>query len=314
MASGNGPDTSGTTGTTGGNPDDPNPNGGTDTNEEPDDDFATAIYLDEFDASHDENCTELNKLTSPPPPGTTNPYTVDNSEHDPTGENTNTRIAITNISSQLVNNYEYGYGLYNRGDFPTYGSYAHYVPASDDDHVYFPARQDQFGTLHTHPANSTRIPMFSHDDIYTLLSVKNNYGSFQMANTPNGNAVFVSVLVVRQGGQTRTYAIKIEDITKLQQLQAIWDDKGDANEDGIYEYKNFESRLEKAYINDSNGVNGSANSYQKTFLNFVKDENLGVSLYEMVQINPGTPDVAETWKKLTLDSNSPDGIKKTPCN
>ena len=157
-----------------------------------------------------------------------------------------------------------------------------------------------------HPANSIRIPMFSHDDIYTLLSVKDNYGSFQMANSPNGDAVFVAVLVAQQGGQTHTYAIKIEDITKLQELDSLYQNDED--------WDDFGSELQQKYSQEANGVNGTAAQYQKTFLNFINDLNLGVSLYEMEQSNVGTPNVEETWKKLTLNATSPNGIKKTPCN
>ncbi|MGB1312334.1 MAG: hypothetical protein ACPG54_01740, partial [Bizionia paragorgiae] len=266
--------------------------------------------LDIEDLINEKNCEELNKLTSNPPAETTNPYTVDGSANDPTGLNTNIRIAITNIDDELGSNFEHGFGLYNRGNFPEYGAYAHHIPAAMDNHVHFPGQQYQFGTLHTHPNDGVTIPMFSHDDIYSLLNIKNNYGSFEMANTPNGDAVFVCVMVVAQAGQTHTYAIKIEDVNKLQSLQAIWNDKDDANGDGTYELRDFESELQKTYIKEADGINGSANAYQKTFLNFVKDKDLGVSLYEMESV----PGQLETWKKLTLDPTSPNDIKTTPCN
>ena len=95
----------------------------------------------------ENNCEELNKLTSNPPVNTTNPYTVDGSAADPTGNNTSTRIAIINSSTN--SNFEHGFGFYNAGNYPVYGSYAHYIAPSDGNHVHLPTIGFQFGTLHT---------------------------------------------------------------------------------------------------------------------------------------------------------------------
>ena len=47
----------------------------------------------------------------------------------------------------------------------------------------------------------------------------------------------------------------------------------------------------------------------RPFLNFIKDKNLGVSLYEMKTV----PGQLETWEKLTLSSDG-NTVEKTPCN
>lgn len=249
-----------------------------------------------FDFNFEKNCEELNKLTSNPPSGTTNPYI--------TGNNKNTRIAVTTIDDQLNQNFEYGYGFYNKGQFNNYGAYAHNIPSSQDNHVHFPPVGYQFGTIHSHPDDDVRIPMFSHDDIYSLLAIKNSYNP--VLPNPNGDALFVSVLVVKQGGQTKTYAIKIDALTNLQGLESIHQNDND--------WSDLEDLMRSKYTDAANGVNGSPNQYQKAFLNLINDLNMGVSLYEMEQSNIGSPNVAENWSKLSLDSNSPNGIKKTQCN
>lgn len=132
-----------------------------------------------------------------------------------------------------------------------------------------------------------------------------NYGSFQMQNTPNGFAVFVSILVIKQGDETNVYAIKIEDLSKLgslrskRQSQRVWDKYGE--------------KLDKKYTEEADGISGSDSQYQKAFLKFVRDEDLGISLYQMIPNNPDDPTQLETWKKLTL-SEDESNIVPTPCN
>ncbi|QMU64697.1 MAG: hypothetical protein GKR88_10640 [Flavobacteriaceae bacterium] len=60
------------------------------------------------------------------------------------------------------------------------------------------------------------------------------------------------------------------------------------------------------------GVNGSALDYQKVFLQFVKDRDLGLDLYQMEQFHSGTPHVREKWKKLTLSADESTVIEE-PC-
>ncbi|WP_431133241.1 hypothetical protein [Psychroserpens mesophilus] len=156
--------------------------------------------------------------------------------------------------------------------------------------------------------------MFSLDDIYSVLDIRNQYAIDQFYNNLNtaGDALFTSILIVDQDNETKTYAIKIDDITKFQKLQDIKNDVDDANGDGIDEYYNLNEEMEKAYIQDANNVSGSAEQYQKVFLKFINDNDLGISLYEMEQTNDGTPQVQENWKKLNLSSF--DTITSTPCN
>lgn len=149
--------------------------------------------------------------------------------------------------------------------------------------------------------------MFSHDDIYSVLDMKNNYTiDLLNNNNPNGVNLFVCVLVVRQAGSIKTYALKINDIEKLQNIQT--------HKETDAKWKDFGETLRDKYEGDANGVDGTIVQYQKVFLEFLRDNDLGVSLYEMEQENAGTPFVSEKWSKLTLNANSPNGIRKQPCN
>ncbi|RKE99026.1 hypothetical protein [Ichthyenterobacterium magnum] len=205
----------------------------------------------------------------------------------------------------LDGNWEYGFGFYNRGNYPEYGAYAHHFPAVENQHVYFPLHPFQFGTVHIHPDNGKAIPMFSHDDLYSVLKIRDVYtaNTFLNNNNLNGDALFVSVLVVIQNDIKHTYAIKIDDISKLRSLEAL-----KANEE---DWIDFGNEMSEAYAgDDGDGTNGSAYEYQVALLKFIEDNDLGVSLYEMNQTNPG-PNVAETWDKLTLSNTT---VIKTPCN
>lgn len=280
-------------------------NGGSSNNSSNDGDDATNPTTtctrdcpEEFDPIHDKNCEELGKLINNP--ATTAPQNNPNIS----GNHKSTRIAILNCASQLGNNFEYGYGFYNENNFPQYGPYAHNIPAAEDNHVHFPGHGTQYGTVHSHPNDGVRIPMFSHDDMYSLLQIKNQYGIGNI--TPDfGDATFVSVLVVYQGDQAYTYAIKIENATKLLNL--------DNYKTTDRKWREFSDLIRKKYTEEANGANGSAASYQKTFLNLVKDLDLGISLYKMKPNDLNEPSELETWEKLSLNANGTLANPK-PCN
>ncbi len=255
----------------------------------------------------ERNCEELNKLTSNTTYNSPNPYLDNNHPDNQDGLNAKIRIAITNIGDNLDSNFEHGFGFYNRGNIFQHGPYAQHVPASENRKVRFKAYPYQYGSVHTHPDEDTTIPMFSHDDIYSVLDMKNNYTIDLLNNSnPNGVNLFVCVLVVRQAGSIKTYALKINDIEKLQNIQT--------HKETDAKWKDFGETLRDKYEGDANGVDGTIVQYQKVFLEFLRDNDLGVSLYEMEQENAGTPFVSEKWSKLTLNANSPNGIRKQPCN
>lgn len=255
------------------------------------------------------HCYELDKLMY----GTQshNPYIADGTAGDPTGKNTRIRIAVTNMYENVNSNWEHGYGFYNKGNYPDYGPYAHHVPAQGENHINFPSRLYQFGTLHTHPVNNEAIPMFSHDDLYSLLKIRETYMSsaFYSSNNMAGNDLFVNMLVVQQGGATKVYAIKIKNYNKFKILEDIYQTKKVKDD--------FIKDLTDVYSDEDgpDGVNGSAVEYQKAFLEFIKDQDLGLDLYEMEQLNAGTPEVEERWHQLTLNiTGVGNPVIKIPCN
>jgi hypothetical protein len=164
-----------------------------------------------------------------------------------------------------------------------------------------------FGGGHLHQDDGKSIPMFSGQDLFNLLDFYNQYNP----GTPVDPSIFTLILVSHQG----VYAIKINDITKLQALQSILDDEGDANNDEIDEYENLVKKIERRYQKyDSNDysetINGSPGQYQKELLKFMDDydgngSSMGISLYKAdAQLTK--------WNKLTIDNNNT--VESTPCN
>ena len=204
---------------------------------------------------------------------------------------------------------EAGYSFIGTTNNQSYGPYANFLSPDASNHVYFNLHYLMYGYIHTHPNDGKHIPMFSLDDIYTLLEIAENFN----ANGPtglntSGNDLFTAIMVSKIGGVAYTYAIKIDDISKLQELKKLHP-KGNGS---FIKWERYGDRLNEKYKDDADGANGTQAQYEKTLLEFLKDEDLGVSLYQMEQVNFGTPNVYEIWKKVELNGDNPP--KKTPCN
>ena len=242
-------------------------------------------------------CGELNKLVQNPH-NNPNPFV--------TGDHRYPRTAILNMGDFLNSNLEQGYGLYNAGNVPQYGPYAHHIENTEPQHIFFPVVATQFGTIHIHQIGEG-YPMFSHDDIYSLLHIRDTYALDNL--NPSGDDLFVAILTVKQGSDNHTYAIKIEDINRLNALETLHQ-----NEE---KWGVLREIMRSLYEDKANGMNGTPTQYQRAFLEFVNEFNesngLGVSLYEMEVDNPGTPNIAMNWSKLSLSENGDDVIK-TPCD
>ena len=258
-----------------------------------------------------KNCEELNKMTSPPGYSAPNPFTDDSHPLNSDGLNTTPRQAILSLNDNEILNYgfETGFSLRNSGQFPTFGSYAQNISADGlSHHINYTLFPTQYGTVHVHPINTSQntwIPMFSLDDIYSVLQIRNMYSSVDYLNNSNtnGDNLFTSILVTQQSGMTQTYAIKIDDIIKFRKLQNVRKNKR--------QWDILNEELRNKYIAEANNTEGSPAEYQKTLLEFLNENNLGVSLYQMQQINAGSPDVEETWTKLSLGPTN--NINQTPC-
>ncbi|MGV7105573.1 hypothetical protein [Flavobacterium sp. U410] len=247
-------------------------------------------------------CDELNKLTKAPS-YPTNPYMDDN--------DVRIRTAIINMADGMSTNGEVGYGFYNQGNYPEYGPFANYTESTNGRHVNFPTRGYQFGTIHTHPSEG-HLPMFSHDDIYNLYTIASHYALNTPEYNPAGNNLFVCVMVVKIGVYYYTYAIKIENFSKLATLSAIHPYFNGLGSGTKTTWKDYGEKLGRYYQNKANGINGTPMQYERALLQFIKDQDLGVSLYEMEQTGFGTPFVKENWKKLELGSDN-NTINEIPC-
>ena len=172
----------------------------------------------------------------------------------------------------------------------------------------YPIAANVYGGIHLHVDNthpdleSDYEPMFSHQDIKDLLEFTENYSN---PTNPPSNSLFVHMLVSYQG----TYAIKIKDLTKLQHLNTIWNNKDDK--------KDFERFLDSAYrkyTDNFGNPNGTAKQYQIAFLRHINLKyDLGISLFKTKEDTNGEP---IGWEELTLvdgDTANPD-VEKKPCN
>lgn len=259
---------------------------------------AGCIEIEDPEEEEDKKCEELDKLMAT--------YQGTNPSMNTSVGDLKIRTAITNIDNYLDNNHEKGYGFYNQNNYPLYGPFANHEPHSSDDYVHFPTIGYQFGTLHTHPDDGEGTAMFSLNDINSLINIRNNYQLNGL--NPSGDDLFVSVLVVKHGGETHTYAIKIKDANNLQGLSDI------KNNDPA-KYELMTAKLQQEYTENINGQNvalSSPEAIQIAFLKFANRFTLGVSLYEMKTENEGSPNVSQSWEELTLSNNEND-IERNPC-
>lgn len=247
-------------------------------------------------------CNELKKLTKNPiyEP---NPYMDNNDKR--------IRTAIINMPDEITSSAEAGYTFIQPSPAnQLQGPYANYVqPNAATNHIYFELHPLIYGYIHSHPNDGKHVPMFSHDDIYTLLEIAENFNLYAPAGiNTSGNDFFTVIMTSEIRGVPNTYAIKINNISKLQKLKTLHPKENGTNK----KWRTFGEKMEKYYEKSANGNNGNQTQYEKTLLQFLQDEDLGVSLYQMEQINTGTSNVQEIWKKIELDGNNPP--KKTPCN
>jgi hypothetical protein len=179
------------------------------------------------------------------------------------------------------------------------------VPSFSSNKIRYPNHANIFGGIHLHPNNGRAIPMFSGGDILSLLQFSNNYNN----NAETSPTLFTHIVVTTQG----VYAIKINNLEALQQLQPFLDDKNDANGDGVNEYKIFTERLDKPlrrFADNFDTPNGAPSDYERVFLRFINnfDGNgtpLGVDLYR-------ANEDLNNWDKLTLNEST-NTITPAPC-
>src|SRR5690606_2273830 len=188
---------------------------------------------------HQKNCEELNRLLEEPS------YVIPAPKMSP-------KAAIIDLQGKLGESNEQGCVLSHNSGL---NSFANPVANTQAAQINYPVYAGNYGGMHTHPANSYPpiIPMFSTGDIKALLDFYDNYNN--PYNTNPDPSLFVHILVSSDG----VYALKIEDISKLQQLAAIY-----ADEDELNDFKRrLERKFNRHFNNMSQQLTGYATDYQK---------------------------------------------------
>lgn len=193
-------------------------------------------------------------------------------------------INKTEIGVRLDCDVQYDGTVYPATQFPEGGDEEVSIPLDEAGNTY--------GTIHTHPKNGH--PMFSMSDIVNLKAC------FDGAR-PSLQPKVVNLLVCKSGDQTLTYAIKINDITKLSaQINIMMNNPLYSNWLEKAKLKKENSRLAQLY-DDSGG------NFEFAFLS--KFKNYGISLFK------ATTEDLRSWEELVLDNNSaPSYVISKPCN
>ncbi|AXT18957.1 hypothetical protein D7030_15025 [Flavobacteriaceae bacterium AU392] len=237
----------------------------------------------------EKNCNDLNAL-------------IADATHTITPPATSVKSAINNLKGFADNNLDIG--AVERGSTLNHsGSLtqsARAVPNGDLTRIrYTNAGIATFGAIHLHPNNGVAHPMFSAGDIFNLFEFSRDYNNGVVLDF----SIFTLIVVTSQG----EYALKINDPIKFSRLGAIFATR---NDEGDSSYKKFIRRGGNAYGNfqDARGrPNGGATSYEEAFLEFLEDEDLGISLHK-------ASDDLSGWTKLTLSGDAFSPVTDTPCN
>lgn len=256
----------------------------------PCDDGAVGVLLD--NETDQKNCEELKKLLAETDYPIIAPAKSPKSAHE-------------DLEGDLSLKHEVGYTLIQN---MSQQALAYKASGINYSKVKYPTAANVYGGMHTHQDNNEIIPMFSWGDVKTLLDFYQEFDNDSIVD----KSLFVHVVVTYQG----TYAIKINDPQKLQQLNEIYADEDDANGDGVDEFEQFRRRYDTTFrktYNETTGLfTGGSLDFQKAFLKFITQKyDLGVSLYKAEENTDGEI----TWKKKTLNqvSNNTSVVETTPC-
>lgn len=227
---------------------------------------------DEFDPIHEDNCEELNRISTLP----------------------SLQDEFNTLENSLGYTYEKGYALTATVNTP------HVNPQSKDGEsgckpINMPRGVQVFGFMHTHPtgcgSNGTHA-MFGHGDVYSL------YKYSQGFNPSFPYDWDTSLFVVYMTVGNNHYAIKINDINKLAKINDIFSDYN--------KRKRFKNKLSNAYSKSGGNSNntGTQNQLAKAFLKVVNKApyDLGISLYRSSHDDISTN--GSNWTRLKLDSNN----------
>ncbi|MBD0726697.1 hypothetical protein B6A10_16115, partial [Flavobacterium sp. L1I52] len=144
------------------------------------------------------------------------------------------------------------------------------------------------GVFHSHP--STGVPMFSFQDLKTLIDIYDDASDSRKAE------VFIGLVAKDPDGNVNVYMLKIDNIDDLRTaVNDIWDNPGYAN-------LADEDRIKAIHKNQNETFDNSSGQIEKSFLE--QFPSAGVSIYK-------ADNSLNSFSKLTLENNE---VKPNPCN
>lgn len=170
-----------------------------------------------------------------------------------------------------------------------------------------------YSIMHVHAngcGSNGVFPMFGPGDLFALYSMSQNYSPEFVPDLEFDNSIFTVYMTV----EGFHYAIKIEDIQKLNQMGNIIND-----EDKIKRFRRkIIYRYEKANGNSSNVSPPTQVQLAVALLKFMNiDYDLGISLYRTshddINFDPTLPldEQTSNWEQLTINENN--NLQTTKC-
>lgn len=208
-------------------------------------------------------------------------------------KNTNINANLAFLPTQLLINKETGFSLkYKKTYLESNPLTSGVLETSKLD---IPTGGTICGAMHTHPNDSKTVPMFSAEDIIVLYNLMHNYNYNTYNQSPSSMLeTFVFTVTTKNG----TYALKVDS----QQFNGTMYANFLLNKRS---QKKFEKNLKNIQLGRNNADNAAL--FEKDFLNFISDNNLGLSLFK---INSAT----SNWENLSLNPNDKNQVDTTSCN
>jgi|GEM_PF-3713898 len=208
--------------------------------------------------------------------------------------------AFTNLENNINSTEEKGYLIKAINDFPYFEPYP--INSSENcTEIHIPPNPLVFAIMHTHPNNCNgqgTYPMFYIGDLHTLYQLTQTYNPNIAPNLPSGTSIYTVYMTVNN----YTYALKINNLTKLNKIGDIFSDDE--------ELEDFINKFEKAYSpGPSDPVNLSQGQLAETLLGIMEEYDLGISLYRSTHDDikhdprPNMPQTSN-WKRLKLDNSN----------
>ena len=176
--------------------------------------------------------------------------------------------------------------------------YPYKIMLSNDDLMRF------YGTAHNHlEKNPGHIGIFTPEDFYPLLFngiIETHPDNIYKKTKPEKS---IALVITKIG----VFAMKINDLAKLDAFVTKYKSIVANGKEAIREYLNKKFSNPEEY----NILPSSTHDEQVTgFLRFIKDEAIGIDLYE------GNKNNFDGWKKLSLQDNGNGTFSQTaePCN